>query len=324
MRGQRVLVSGMGGELGSLVASMLEAEEWVGSLVGIDVDPPRRRLHRAQFHLIQPTNRERIVDTVTRFDPHVLVHLAVWEPDARASAEHAQQFTHDATTAFLGAAAECRSLEHVVTRSGIEVYGRARNTPTRPDERAAIHPTSTYGRMLADLERTARSVVTRVGVPVTKLRLAPVLGRHVPSPLGRLLRQPAVPFSVLADSPFTVIDDHDAARAFVAAARLRVDGPVNVVAPGGITALQALLRGRRVPVPMVGPEWRMAARLSHAFGAPIPDHVLEVMHRGRLASGLRAREVLGVAEPSDVATVIDRLYSWPTIVRRPAKEALAS
>jgi UDP-glucose 4-epimerase len=324
MRGQRVLVSGMGGELGSLVATMLETEDWVGSLLGIDVDPPRRRLHRSDFHLIQPTNRERIVDTVTRFDPHVLVHLAVWEPDARASTEHARQFTHDATTAILGAAAECKSLEHVVTRSGIEIYGRARNSPTRPDERSALDPTSTYGRMLADLEKTARSVANRVGVPVTKLRLAPVLGRHVPSPLGRLLRQPAVPFSLLADAPFTVIDDHDAARAFVAAARNRFDGPINVVAPGGITTLQALLRGRRVPLPLVGPEWRIAGRLSHAIGAPIPDHVLEVMHRGRLAADGRAAEALGVSPHSDVASVIDRLYSWPTIVRRPAREALAS
>ncbi|MGZ6983008.1 MAG: NAD-dependent epimerase/dehydratase family protein, partial [Ilumatobacteraceae bacterium] len=78
MRGQRVLVSGMGGELGSLVASLLEAEAWVGSILGIDVDPPRRRLHRSEFHLIDPRDRQRIVDLVVPFDPHVLVHLAVW------------------------------------------------------------------------------------------------------------------------------------------------------------------------------------------------------------------------------------------------------
>jgi hypothetical protein len=61
----------------------------------------------------------------------------------------------------------------------------------------------------------------------------------VPSPLGRLLRQPGVPFSVLADPPFAVIEDRDAARAIVAAARVGLAEPVNVVAPGAITALQA-------------------------------------------------------------------------------------
>ena len=47
----------MGGELGSLVAAKLEAEPWVGALVGIDVDPPRRRLRKAEFHLLQPSQR---------------------------------------------------------------------------------------------------------------------------------------------------------------------------------------------------------------------------------------------------------------------------
>ena len=318
VRGQRLLVSGMGGELGSLVASLLEAEPWVGQLVGIDVDPPRRRLRRAEFHRIEPSDRERIVDVVTAFDPHVLIHLAVWEPDARAGTAHARQFTADATTAMVGAAAECPSLEAIIVRSGIEIYGRRSNSLTRPDETVAVHPTTEYGRMVQQVEEAAVAAAARVGVAAGALRLAPVLGPHVPSPLGRLLRQPMVPFSVLADPPFTVVEDADAARAFVAAAQRRLDRPVNVVAPGAVTGLQAVLRGRRIPLPMVGPEWAITRRLSHLFGAPIPDHVLEVMHRGRLADGALALEVLGVAPATSTPDVIDRLYAWPSVVRVPS------
>ena len=305
----------MGGELGSLVAAQLEAEPWVGALVGIDVDPPRRRLRTAEFHLLQPSQRERIVDVVTKFNPHVVINLSVWEPDARAGLAHARQFTADATTAVVGAAAECPALESMVVRSGIEVYGRARNTPTRPTERTPLDPTTEYGRMLANIERSAREVGTRVGLAVGKLRLAPVLGKHVPSPLGRLLRQPVVPFSALADAPFAVVQDHDAARAFVEAARLRLDEPVNVVAPGAITAVQAIVRGKRVPLPLVGPEWTIARQFSHLFGAPIPDHVVELMHRGRLADGSTAREVLGFAPQRTTPEVIDQLFAWPSVVR---------
>ena len=43
---------------------------------------------------------------------------------------------------------------------------------------------------------------------------------------------PIVPFSVLADPPFAVIKDRDAARAIVAAAREGLAEPVNVVASG--------------------------------------------------------------------------------------------
>jgi UDP-glucose 4-epimerase len=305
----------MGGELGSLVAAQLEAEPWVGALVGIDVDPPRRRLRTAEFHLLQPSQRERIVDVVTKFNPHVVINLSVWEPDARAGLSHARQFTADATTAIVGAAAECPALESMVVRSGLEVYGRARNTPTRPTERTPVDPTSEYGHMLANIERSAREVGTRVGLAVGKLRLAPVLGKHVPSPLGRLLRQPVVPFSALADAPFAVVQDHDAARAFVEAARRRLDEPVNVVAPGAITAVQAIVRGKRVPLPLVGPEWTIARQLSHLFGAPIPDHVVELMHRGRLADGSKAREVLGFAAQRTTPEVIDQLFAWPSVVR---------
>lgn len=305
----------MGSELGSLVAAKLEAEQWVGTLVGIDVDPPRRRLRRAEFHLLHPSQRERIVNVVTKFNPHVVINLSVWEPDARAGLAHARQFTADAATAVIGAAAECPALESMIVRSGIEVYGRERNSPTRPGENAPLHPTSEFGHMLANIEHQAREVGRRVGISVGKLRLAPVLGKHVPSPLGRLLRQPVVPYSLLADAPFAVIEDGDAARAFVAAAACRLDQPINIVAPGAITALQAMMRGKRVPLPLLGPEWWLAAKISHLIGAPIPEHVVELMHRGRLADGAKALEVLGFTPVRSTPEVIDHLYAWESVVR---------
>ena len=82
---------------------------------------------------------------------------------------------------------------------------------------------------------------------------------------------PAVPFSALADPPFAVIHQHDAAEAFVLAAKARLDEPLNIVAPGAITAYQAIRRGRRLPVPLIGPEWRVARAVNHLAGAPIPE-----------------------------------------------------
>ncbi|MEY2581571.1 MAG: UDP-glucose 4-epimerase [Ilumatobacteraceae bacterium] len=321
MRGQRVLVSGMGGELGSLVASLLEGEPWVGSILGIDADPPRRRLRRSEFHLIEPSDRERIVDVVTRFDPHVLIHLAVWEPDARAGTSLAKRLTAEAATSYLAAAAECPSLEAIVVRSGIEIYGRGRGALSRPDEEAPITPTSEYGRMVSDIEANAQRVGRRVGVAVGALRLAPVLGPHVPSPLGRVLRQPVVPFSVLADPPFVVTLDSEAAHAIVAAAEQRVVGPLNVVAPGAISTMQAIRRGRRLPLPLLGPEWRVARQISYLLGAPVPEHVMELIHRGRLADGSRLTQVLGLTPRVTTQEVIDRLFKWEAIVRLPTVQA---
>jgi UDP-glucose 4-epimerase len=313
----------MGGELGSRIASLLEDEPWVGSLEGIDVDPPRRRLRRAVFHRIVAGQHDRIVHEVTRFNPHVLVHVAVWEPHARAAPERARQLTDDAATSVLGAAAECRALEAVIVRSGIEIYGRRRGSVTRPSERVTPDPTSEYGHMLAAIEATADAIGDRIGVAVGALRLASVLGRHVPSPVGRLLRMPVVPFSALADPPFAVIHQHDAAEAFVAAARARLDEPLNIVAPGAITAWQAIRRGRRVPLPMFGPDWMAARAFTYLSGAPVPDHVLEMLHRGRLADNTRAREVIGFAPATTTSDVIDQLYQWPSVVHTPARVQVA-
>ncbi len=321
--GRRVLVSGMGGDLGSRVAVLLEREPWVGELAGVDVDPPRRRLHRASFELVMANDHDRIVEMVTTFDPHVVVHIAVWEPFSRANPDKARQLTDDAATSILGAAAECRSLEAIIVRSGVEIYGRARGSPTRPDEDAATDPTSDYGRMLAGIEGTAESIARRVGVTVGAIRMGTVLGPHVPSPLGRLLRMPAVPFSVLADPPFAVVEDIEVARAFVAAAERRLSGPVNVVANGAITALQAARRGRRIPIPLVGPDWEIARRISGLFGAPIPDHIIEALHRGRLADNSRMEELIGFRPSTTTVEVVDKLYEWPTVIRIPARQAVA-
>lgn len=319
----RVLVSGMGGELGSRVASLLEDEPWVASLEGIDADPPRRRLHRATFHRIVPGDHDRTVQVVTDFDPHVLIHIAVWEPHARAVPDTARELTDDAATSILGAAAECRALESVVIRSGIEIYGRARGSVTRPSEHVAVNPTSNYGRMVAGIEETAAAIGTRIGVSVGCLRLATVLGPHVPSALGRILRMPAVPYSALADPPFAVIHQHDAAEAFVAAARARLAGPLNIVAPGAITAYQAIRRGHRIPLPMIGPEWALTRAVTYLAGAPIPDHVQEMFHRGRLADGALATETLGFRPTTTTSDVIEQLYRWPSVVHTPAQRAVA-
>jgi UDP-glucose 4-epimerase len=184
MAGRRVFVSGVGGELGTLVAKLLEDEPWVGSLSGIDADPPRRRLQRTTFHRISPEDHNDIVDIVTKFNPHVLVHVGVWEPDARAAPQRAAALTDQAAVSVLGAAAECRALDSIIVRSGIEIYGRGPGSLTRPDEDAPLRPTSEWGRTVADIERTAANVAERIGVTVGAVRLASVLGPHVPSPLG--------------------------------------------------------------------------------------------------------------------------------------------
>lgn len=309
----RVLISGMGGELGTRVASLLEDQPWVEHLTGFDVEPPRRRLRRAEFHRIHPRERARIVRLVHEVDPHAVVHLGVYEPNARTGPRSAQERTAAASLAVLGAAARCSSLQVVVARSGIEIYGRGRGAPSRPDESVPPRPTSAFGRSLLAMEQLAFEVGKVASVPVTTLRFAPIVGPHFPSPLGRYLRQPVVPVPLLAEAPFSLLHQEDAARAFVEAISARYQGPVNVVAEGAITAVQAVRLGGRMPVPLVGPEWPVARRVVEAFGAPAPEHVVELLRRGRTADGSHGPAVLGGGYLFDTMEVVRRLFEWATV-----------
>lgn len=323
MASQRVLVTGCGGELGSLATSMLENEPSVGSLLGVDADPPRRRLSRTTFRRVALNRTDAVAQIILDFDPHLIVHLGVWEPNARLSPDEAERTTSDVGRAVFDAAHQAPSLEAVVVRSGLEVYGSRSHAPLEPNDFTTPAPASRYGRMLHFLERQAADLRAARGVAVANLRLASVLGAHVPSPLGRLLRLPAVPFLLPGDPPFAVIEDHDAALAFSLAARHRFDGNINVVADGTTTARRAALQGRRLPVPVVGPGWWVTRQLANIVGAPVPDHVVEMLRHGRLAHASDNAHLIRFAPRHSTHEVIERLYEWPSVVRVPATRQVA-
>ncbi len=308
----RVLVTGAGGELGSLVVGLLEADPSVEAVAGTDLVVPRRRPERSSFATIDPRDRPRLVALVQRFAPTAIAHLGVYEPDARTAPSLAAERTRSATLAVLGAAAALGDLDRIVVRSGIEVYGRARGCVSVPDETCAAMAISPFGRSLWEVERLAADTGHAAGIPVAMLRLAPVLGPQFPSPLGRVLRLPFVPMALGADPTFSVVHVEDAARAVVAALHRRVEGPVNVVGPGAVSVFQAIRLGGGYPVPLVGPLWDVARRLTALVGAPLPVHHLHLLLRGRTADGGRAGELLGLDDLRSSREVVRALHTWAT------------
>lgn len=308
----RVLITGMGGELGTRVANLLEGDETVTDILGLDLFPPRRRIFRSEFHRVEPGDRRKAVRLVRDFDPEVVLHVGIFEPHSRTSPTEARLGTAASAVSVLGAAASCPSLQAIVVRSGIEVYGRRRGAPTRPDEAVDPDPTSPFGHSLAHVEQVADEAGQVAGVPVTKLRLGPIVGPSIPSPLGRYLRLPAVAVDPLSELPFSLLHQEDACQAMVAAATAGHDGPLNVVGAGAVTATQAVLMGRRIPIPVIGPGWVLAAAAAELLGAPLPPHSRELLTRGCTADGTLAREVLGL-DPRTTHEVITQLYRWDTV-----------
>ena len=317
----RILITGMGGELGTRVAQVLEAKRTVDEIVGTDFDPPRRRIRRVDFHRVDPRSEERLADLVREVDPTVLVHLGVYEPDARSSPAAASDMTAACTRAVLRAAGRSGSLERIVVRSGVEVYGRRRGSPLRPDESVAPDPTSPFGRSLLEVEDLAVNAGRRAGVPVTLLRFAPIVGPHFPSPLGRFLRLPVVTVGLLSDAPFSLVHQEDAASAIVAATRRDIDAAVNVAGAGAVTPRQAARMGGRAIVSTFGPGWIGARWLSDLVGAPLPGHVVELLLRGRTADGSSAAAALGVRPGFATPEVVKDLYEWASVTALRDEEA---
>jgi len=310
----RVLITGMGGEIGTRVTNLLEADSSVTEIMGFDLFPPRRRITRVAFHRVDPRDRRTSVRLVQEFDPEVVVHVGIFEPNSRVSPTIARLSTAAGAVSVLGAAATCPSLRGIVVRSGIEVYGRRHGAPSRPDERAELDPTTPFGRSLQHVEQVADEAGQVAGVPVTHLRFATILGPSVPSPLGRYLRQPVVAVDPLSELPFCLLHQDDAAEALVLAARLGYDGPLNVVGPGAVTASQAALMGGRILLPVMGPGWRIAAAASELLGAPLPPHTRELLTRGCMADGSLAREVLHI-DPRPTPEVVTQLHRWTQVAR---------
>lgn len=314
----RVLITGLGGELGTALARRLEADESVEAIVGVDLYPPRRRLFRSEFHRIDPRDDEGMRRVIAAVEPTVLVHLGVYEPYSRSSPASAEERTVAGTRTAVDAAVAAGSLEHIVVRSGIEVYGRRRGAPLRPDELVEPDPTTGFGRFLLEAEQQCRRGGAIVKAPVTALRFATIVGPHIPSPLGRVLRLPVVPFAALSDPAFSVVHTEDVAGAFVAALAARHDGPVNIVGPGAVTASQAARLGGRIPVPVFGlPAWQGAKALSELVGAPVPDHVKELLVRGRTADGSLAQDVLDFRPDRSTPEVVHDLQEWGGVTYLP-------
>lgn len=304
----RVLVPGMGGDLGTRVALRLEAESAVDAICGIDLEPPRRWMRRAEFHFVRPTNAARIAEVVQDFRPTAVAHLWIFEPHSRSTPAEARSRTTVGTHAMFAAIENAGLVDRIVVRSGLEVYGRRRGSPV-PSVASPLDPTSRFGRMMTAVEGRAERSGLNLGATVAAVRCASVVGSHSPSPLGRYLRLPAVPVPVIG-RPFHLLHPDDAADAIVAALLASFDGPVNVLPSDSITPALALKVGRRLPVPVVGPALRFTGLVTELLGSPLPEHAAELLTRGRPAVTGEAAERLGFEPSYSTAEAVQDLYEW--------------
>ena len=251
-RGKRVLVTGMGSELGSHVAARLEAEAWVGDIAGLDVDP-RADSSGATFHRLEPLDRRRTVDVISQFDPRrrpsrrvgaereparpprragppprpstCWVQRPVAAPSDRRAVRH-QRLRPPARVADPPGRKRAPRPD-VVLRTQLARAGGRRTQPPRRvyQSRSCAWPRCSAPTCPARSGASCACRSSRWASSPTRRSVCSVTGRGS----GRRGRDPAPP-----------------------------DGPVSVVADGAVTASQAARIGSRWPIPLVGFEWVVA------------------------------------------------------------------
>ncbi len=68
-----------------------------------------------------------------------------------------------------------------------------------------------------------------------------------------------------------------------------------------------------MPIPVTGPAWEVARRVAEIAGAPVPEHVLELMRHGRAGDGSRAIDALGLSDLRPTQDVLAELFEWATV-----------
>ena len=245
-----IAVTGVAGVLAQRLLPLLDGIEGIGSIVGLDVREPARRVRRFEFHRVDvaSTDLKALLDGV-----ETIVHLAGVDSDGTGGA----LLTHvnvEGTRNVLAAAAAV-GVRRIVQTSSAAVYGAWPNNPIPLTEDAALRPNPGFLPALHDAENERRLrewCAQRPGFIATTLRMAPVVGPGAHGLFARAsLGRP--PVSVRgASRQIQVVHVDDAAAALALAVRSDLDGVYNVAADGWVS--EATVRSLVGSVPPALPD----------------------------------------------------------------------
>jgi UDP-glucose 4-epimerase len=277
---RRILVTGVSGSWGGLVARRLLAESGV-HVLGIDRRAPQQPLAGLDF--LQADVRNPLLGELMAAERvDTVVHLAFRTCQWRREADFHSNVL--GTMQLVGSCAEA-GVRHIVLRSTMAVYGALPGHPMYLPEDWPLTPQAVYAyvRDAVEIEQFVHEFAAEYPeMAIAILRFAHVLGPETVSPLARLLNLPAAPVLLGFDPLLQVVDAVDAVEALARAALGNVRGPVNIAAPGALplTAIVGMVGCPPLPVMHWWAYWSCAlaasvpaVRRALAWLPMEPDHL---------------------------------------------------
>lgn len=253
MAGRRVLITGVGSHVGSLLAARLDRDPEVEFVAGLDMRRPKLPLERMEF--IEADIRDpEIARLIPPTEVDTIVHeQIVRQPGPGMSSRAMHDINVIGTLQLLGACERVPSLRTIVVRGSAGVYGAEPHAPQFfTEEMTRMFPLRTrFQRDVAEIENYFETYARRhEGVGCTMLRYQPAIGPGMRTQITRYLSQPVCPTYMGFDPRIQLVHIDDALEALVAAVRNPVRGAVNVAASGtiGLSRMIRLAGKRALPI----------------------------------------------------------------------------
>jgi UDP-glucose 4-epimerase len=309
--GRRVLITGVGSQVGSLLAARLESDPEVEHVAGLDTRPPKVALERTEF--IEADIRDpEIARLIPPTGADTLVHeQIVRQPGPGMGSRTMHDVNVMGTLQLLAACEQVPTLRTIVVRGSAGIYGAEPHAPQFfEEEMARMFPLRTrFQRDVAEIENYFETYARRhPGVSCTMLRYQPAIGPGLRTQITRYLSQPVCPTYMGFDPRIQLVDIEDALESIVAAVRNPVQGAVNVAGPGTIGLSRMIrLAGRRA-LPIASPLFGAVTSTGQRLGLDTQSEDFERLLRyGRGVDTRRLTEEVGY---TPLHTTVQAVESW--------------
>jgi UDP-glucose 4-epimerase len=309
--GRRVLITGVGSHVGSLLAQRLERDPEVEHVAGLDTRRPKLSLDRTEF--IQADIRDpEIARLIPRTGADTVVHeQIVRQPGSGMSPRAMHDVNVIGTLQLLAACERVPTLRTIVVRGSAGIYGAEPHAPQFfKEEMARLFPLRTrFQRDVAEIENYFDTYARRhTGVSCTMLRYQPAIGPGLRTQITRYLSQPVCPTYMGFDPRIQLVDIEDALETLVAAVRTPVRGAVNVAGPGTIGLARMIrLAGRRA-LPIASPLFGTVTSAGQRLGLDAQsDDFQRLLRYGRGVDTRRLVEEVGY-KPRQ--STVDAVQNW--------------
>jgi UDP-glucose 4-epimerase len=320
--GRRVLITGVGGHLGSLLAARLEDDPAFEAVIGLDTRRPRVALRRTE--VIDADVRDPdIAGHISAARPDTVVHnRIVRQPGPGMSARTMHDINVIGSLQLLAACEPVPSIGAIVIRGSAGIYGAEPNAPQffREEMTRLFAPRTRFQRDVAEIEDYFETYSRRrPQVTCTVLRYQPAIGPSLDTQISRYLGEPAPPTFLGFDPRIQLVHEEDALEALVAAVRRPVRGAVNVAARGTIGLGRMIRLAGKLPLPLAAPLFGPVTAAAGRIGmGAFSDDFRRLLRYGRAVDVWRLEHEVGYRPRFTTAAAVE---DWVTRAR--AREAAA-